>query len=405
LKLVRTISQVLLVLAAAAVALPFPAKAQYNGSVSLLTVASTVATGVTCTGTPQNFTTSQNIPNFRNLGQTSHLATATSNASAFQMEIDGIDNLGNVFRLSDLQLGVPASAKGGLVVTASGYMPNIQISVTCTALATFSISYSGSFSPQPPNIAGALLSSVDKLPFQTAAANANGSVTFQTPTGNSQGTIIFQYAAAGPSGSTITAQCISNGNVNLSTFTFSPTTASTAQLFSVSASTCPFVTLTYTSGGASATTYNLEYVFTTSGTTVTPTTVDPCQNSSLAKSTAPINIAAGNTATTQIIPLVGGKAIFVCSATIVMNLINTSATETAQVEYGTGVNCGTGTQPLTGPMLESSNINGGPLAIAFPSPGTLWSVPTGNALCIAVTLVTGAANSTSVNGSVSYVQQ
>jgi hypothetical protein len=402
---VRSVSKIFLALALALLALPFPARAQYNGSVSLLTVASTVATNQTCTGTAQNFTTSQNIPNFKNLGQTSHLATATSNASQFQMEIDGIDNLGNVFRLSDLQLGVPSTAKGGLVVTASGYMPNIQISVTCTALATFSISYSGSFSPQPPNIAGALLSSVDKLPFQTQAANANASVTFQTPTGNSQGTIIFQYAAAGPAGSTITAQCLSNANVNLSLFTFSPTTASTAQLFNVSASTCPFVTLSYTSGGASATTYNLEYVFTTSGTTVSSAAVDPCASPNVAKSSAPISIASGNTATTQIIPLVGGKAIFVCSATMGMNLVNTSATETAQFEYGTGANCGTGTTTLTGAILDSSNINGGPLSMTFPSPGTLWSVPTGNALCIAVTLVTGAANSTSVNGSVTYVQQ
>ena len=255
----------LITLALLVVLLPFSVCAQDIGNVGLRTVNATVANGVTCTGAAQNFSTSQGITNFNNLGQTSHLATATSNASNFQMEIDGIDSLGNVFRLSDLQLGVPSSAKGGIVVTASGYMTNIRISVVCSAGATFSVSYSGSFSPQPPNFAGALLNAVDKLPFQTAAANANSSTTFQTPTGNSAGTIIFQYSGVGPVGSTINAQCLTNAGTNLTLFTFSPTTAATAQLFSVASGPCPFVTLSYTSGGASAVTYNLEYVFVSQG--------------------------------------------------------------------------------------------------------------------------------------------
>jgi hypothetical protein len=255
-------------------ALAAPARAQDIGNVGLRTVNATLANGTSCTGAAQNFTTGV-TPNFNNLGQTSHLATATSNASQFQMEIDGIDNLGNVFRLSDLQLGVPTSAKGGLVVTAAGYMPQIRVSVICTAAATFSISYSGSFSPQPPNISGALLVAVDKLPFQTAAANTTVSTTFQTPGGNSSGTIIFQYAAAGPSGSTITAQCLSNNGTNLAPASVFPvTTASTPQFFTVTPMSCPFVTLTYTSGGASATTYNLEYVFNVAGTQQTLNTAN-----------------------------------------------------------------------------------------------------------------------------------
>jgi hypothetical protein len=256
------------------------ARGQYNGSVSLATVNTTIANGATCTGSAQNFITGT-LQGFDNLGQTSHLATATSNASAFQMEIDGIDKLGNVFRLSDLQLGVPSSAKGGLVVTASGYMPRIQISVTCTAAATFSVSYSGSFSPQPPNFAGALLTAVEKLPFQTAAANATGSVTFQTPNGNSQGTIVFQYSATGPAGSTITAQCVTNSSINLQSFVYNLTTVATPQFFAVTASSCPFVTLTYTSGGASAVTYNMEYFFNVSGTQQTLNTANSGPSSTI----------------------------------------------------------------------------------------------------------------------------
>src|SRR5271166_1933656 len=106
------------------------ARAQYLGNVGLGTIDAVIANTATCTGSAQTFITGNPaIPQFINLGQTSHLATALSNAPQFQMEIDGIDKLGNVFRISDLQLGVPASAKGGLVLTANGYMTRIQIMV------------------------------------------------------------------------------------------------------------------------------------------------------------------------------------------------------------------------------------------------------------------------------------
>lgn len=300
---------------------PATLEAQYNGIVALQTVQATVANNATCTGSQQTFVTNSQALNnlgFKNIGQTSHLATATSNASSFTMEIDGIDNLGNVFRLSDLQVGTPTSAKGGLVITASGYMPNIQIAVTCAAGATFSISYSGSFSPQPPNVAGALLASTDKLPFQAAAANASSSVTFQTPYGNSQGTIIFQFAATGPAASTVTAQCLSNSGSNLQLFTFNLATAAGAQLFTVSASTCPFVTLSYNSGGASATTYSLEYVFTTIGQPSTSATNVNLANVggaavALGQTTSgasiPVVIASNQTAVPQNVAQVSGAAV------------------------------------------------------------------------------------------------
>jgi hypothetical protein len=287
-----------------------PCRAQLGEPTQLATIAATVATAATCTGTAQNFTTAQSIPNFRNIGQTSHLATATSNAATFQMEIDGIDNLGNVFRLSDLQVGVPTSAKGGMVVTASGYMPNIQISVTCSAGATFSVSYSGSYSPQPPNVAGALLVAVDKLPFQTAAANTTASTTFQTPGGSSQGTIVFQYSAAGPAGSTISAQCLTNSGQNLGQpFTYALTTATTPQFFSVTQTTCPFVSLTYASGGASAVTYNLEFIFSVQGQQATLST----QNSGPSSTTA-----------TQVVSDALSQA-FVAQNNVVTNPINGQA--------------------------------------------------------------------------------
>ena len=378
-----------------------PAHSQDLGNVGLRTVNAVLTGGapVTCTGTPQIFSTTSTALNnagFRNLGQTGHLATATSNAAAFQMEIDGIDNLGNVFRLSDLQLGVPTSAKGGIVLTANGYMPNIQISVTCTAAATFSVSYSGSFSPQPQNLSGILLAAVDKLPFQTAAANTNASVTFQTPTGNSSGTIIFQYAAAGPAGSTITAQCLTNAGTNLALYTFSLAQPNTAQLFNVTAGTCPFVTLTYTSGGASATTYNLEYVFNSQGTN--NALADPCLSPTSNKLSQPFTITTATT--TQIIPLVAGQKIYPCGA--MMDLYaDSSQIYSFQWEYGTGANCGTGTTAVSGVIKTNSSAESEPFGF---SGGTWMNIPIGNALC-AVTVAISGGPGINAAGVIAYVQQ
>jgi hypothetical protein len=371
---------------------PSSAFSQAGSPVQLQTVSATVAANATCTGIAQNFTTAQGIPNFINIGQTNHLATATSNAVAFQMEIDGIDNAGNVFRLSDVQVGVPSSAVGGLVVTANGYMTNIQIKVTCTAAATFTVSYTGSFSSYSNLTASTLLASEDKLPFQTAAANANSSSTFQTPSGNSSGTLIFQYAASGPAGSTVTAQCLSNANADLALFTFSPATPAGAQLFPVSASACPFVTLAYASGGASATTYSLEYVFNPVG--VQTTTNDPC-TSGAAKQSASIPLI-DSASTVQIAAAAAGKTIYPC--TIALEVDASGTTATAQFEYGTGSLCGTGTTTVSGPLIFNNNVL--PFVV---SGGSQFNLPAGNAFCI---LVTGSLGGTSgMGGWMDYVQQ
>lgn len=384
--------------AALFVAFAFSTPAQHIGDVSISTVQATVANNVTCTGSAQNFTTDGTIAGFSNIGQTSHLATATSNAATFQMEIDGIDNLGNVFRLSDPQVGVPGTPQGGLVVTAAGYMPKIRIKVTCTAAATFSVSYSGSFSPQPPNIASALLVSIDKLPFQNAPANTNASTTFQSPTGNSQGTIVFQFAATGPSGSSISAQCLTNAGLNLQLFTFTLATAAGPQLFPVPSSPCPFINLSYTSGGASATTYQLEYTFTTSGNSSAIS--DPCVTPSQKHS---VSIALTTSTTTQLVAPVAGQTVYPCSVAFVIGL-NSSATMTVQFEYGTGASCATGTTTLTGAIVGGAGTGTGP--VPFSAEGSSqWAIPVSNGVC-AVSVLTGTPTAPfGVDGWLTYVQQ
>jgi hypothetical protein len=378
---------------------PLPARAQQV--IRLQTISATLANNATCTGSEQDFTTSQGITGFQNIGQTSHLATATSNAAQFSMEIDGKDNSGNVFRLSPVQVGAPTNAKSGYVVAASGYMTNIQVAVTCTSGATFTASYTGSFSPIPPDIGGALLTAIDKLPFQTAAANANASNTFQSPTGSSGGTIVFQYAATGPSGSTIGVQCISNAGSDLSLTTFSPVTGTSPQLFTVTPGSCPFVDVTYTSGGASATTYTLEYVFSSSG--VPGANGDPCLSPNAVKMTAAIGFNSSSSDTWYTLAGTAGKSIYVCA----FNIYGWTSSSTASVALGFSsvANCSSGQIVANMPTFTfgtaptSVNLSG-PSLFAIPYASAPNGVLQGPFLCMEL-----AGTPAAIDGMISYVNQ
>lgn len=81
-------------------------------------------------------------------------------------------------------------------------------------------------------------------------------------------------------------------------------------------------------------------------------------------------------ALTQIVGLVSGQGIYVCA--IVANA--GAATGTVQLEYGTGSNCGTGTQPLT--PAFALGING---VLPVVNPYAFAFVPVGNALCLVTT--------------------
>src|SRR5258708_26343080 len=114
-----------------------PARAQHLGDVSLTTTTQILANGVSCTGNPQNF-----FP--ANLGQSFHLATAaiSSGASSFGMEVDGIDAVNDVFKISNPMITVGTQS---FLVQGTGFMPIIRVSLVCTLGSTFSMSYSGSF--------------------------------------------------------------------------------------------------------------------------------------------------------------------------------------------------------------------------------------------------------------------
>jgi hypothetical protein len=153
-----------LLLSLLGLACPAPARGQFIGNVSLTTISQILANGVTCTGNPQIFVTA-------NLGQTQHLATASSLAASFAMEFQGVDALGNVYKISGPVISVTPNK---FAVQTGGYMPIVQVSVTCTAAATFSLTYSGSFSANSITNVGAPGSST--TPASSFTGNVQGIV-------------------------------------------------------------------------------------------------------------------------------------------------------------------------------------------------------------------------------------
>ncbi len=106
-----------------------------------------------------------------------------------------------------------------------------------------------------------------------------------------------------------------------------------------------------------------------------------------ASNSAKISVAAATT--TEVIPLVAGKQIYITSFDMMA-----SNTNNVKLVYGTGVACGTGTTDLTGayPLIAQAGISKG------NGIGVILFVPASNALCLT------ASGSSLVAGSVSYAQ-
>jgi hypothetical protein len=223
----------------------------------------TLATLVACNGMAQTYA-------INNRNQTEHIASviASGSMNLFSMEIDGIDNQGNVFRLSDIAQGNFGST--GTTIFGMGYYPRLQVSITCTG-TSYTLSYSGSSGFSSPTTGVAFASQLDKQLFFSVAANMGQQNTFQTPFGNSSGTLLFNYNSGAIAGSTITVQCQTIVGASTSeqfTFTIANTTA--VQTFIVPPAACPQETVVYSSGGAGGL-FTLEYAFNPPGAAVNPT--------------------------------------------------------------------------------------------------------------------------------------
>jgi hypothetical protein len=350
------------------------------------TVQQTLATNTACTGGVQNF-------NVQNLGQTQHYAfitwsTQPSNALAV---FQGIDNTGNVSIFSDAMQGQVSTTGTTSAIAALGYFPVVRIQVVCTG-ANFTIAYSGTsatgFIPQ----GAALATQVDKNLLVAVAANlTQASQPATPPFGNSAGEVIFQYSVTGPAGSTLVVNCGGSspstnfGSGTVQNYTFTLQTAAVQQIFPVPASPCPFYKVTYNSGGASAATFNLEYLF-----TFPATSTDPCISG--AKQTPAV---INTTASAQIITGTAGTNVYVCSILLVVG----AADNVALVE-GTGATCGTGTAGMSGGATAATGWNlSANENLPMTGPNTIaQTVTRGDNVCL---LVSSAAQ---VSGTITYAK-
>lgn len=229
------------------------AQAQFIGYVSPQTEQQTLASSSLCTGSNQFFT-------IQNLGQTQHYLTisAIGTATQFQALIQGVDNLGNTFPISD-QIQTVGTVRG------SGYFPKIQVQITCSPnTATFSAAYSGAWGTYDSPSASYLLGQVDKVAFSNIAENSNATNAMQTPFDSSAGTLVFRYSAGGAGGSLVVT-CLSPNNPGTVVYTATLANSTALQTFPVPAFTCPNIQLNYNNNGTPGTQFT-EYIFAVPGT-------------------------------------------------------------------------------------------------------------------------------------------
>lgn len=366
-------------------------EAQFIGYVSPQTVQTTLASSVACNGGTQLYTTGITA-NFQNLGQTYHVAVVSlgANITSLQVAIFGLDNTGIATQISDtgyFQTNVP------IVVIGYGYYPQVQIQVTCNSGGAYSLSYSGSSSAPSSSLGAQLQAQLIKSLAIGRAANANFSTTLITPFGNASGLLTFTSGGGAPSGSTLSVSCnLPSGAVPITGSPFPLNTGTNSQFFAIPQNPCPVTVVTFTSGGASASTYNLTYSFNSPG--LNSYNADPCASSGIPKQSAFANITTATT--TALVPVSNSASVFVCK---IIFQLNSSTASTILFEQGTGVACAgtpaakTATYTNGTVVSEAIDIGGGS--------ATAFTAGPGNGVCAVTTVGTGPT----IPVTITFVQQ
>ena len=118
---------------------------------------------------------------------------------------------------------------------------------------------------------------------------------------------------------------------------------------------------------------------------------DPCQDSTVLKQNAAVNVGASTTA--AIIPAVAGKKVFVCGFSA--STVGTNPTFTFKSGTQTSTACDTGTATISGAINVSATVG----TYALFGDYTSLTAPASNQVCL------NTAATTSVQGVVNYVQQ
>ena len=261
----------------------FPVRAQFIGYTSPQTVTQTA------------FTNQAGAATFsvQNLGQNMHFVSYTSSGvvNLLDLRIEGSNDGVNFFPISDDAIDVVAKAG---VLYAVGYYPAVRVNLAALAGGgTISANYTGTSGSSSPPTGNTYTSGMQsrKTVFTTVAMNANQNATILTPYSSSAG-YLFIVSTTGtfPAGSTISVA----NQIASSAFSFplgaTSLTGLSQLLTSVPGSPASSISVSYVSGGASANTFNLFYIFTPNG--ITPSS--PATLAGQSANGASLSVAPGN---------------------------------------------------------------------------------------------------------------
>lgn len=240
---------------------------------------------------------------------------------------------------------------------------------------------------QLPSYTNGALAGVSLFTGTPATATfTTGQVKLPTFSGEGVLTVTGTGITGSPSGCTIALKYQGNNSptVGVAAYTVSFTPSTGIQTFGVTPT--PSLGDNYVATFACSSAYPTAGTLTASLSTITPPSLDIC---TISPKTS-VSVAISTATTTQLVALSAGKIVHVCGFDA-----SFGATTTAQLEYGTGSACGTGTTALTG--------------VYAPATGTIWEAGNGNstfiktiasnALCLVSTGTGG------INGVLTYVQQ
>lgn len=248
------------------------AHAQFIGYTSPQTVQNAnLLSNTSCTG--DVFATVQNV------GQTVHSVTyfvsTLSNTLRAQLltTIEGSFDGVNYFPISNTGSFDPVEQQNLLTgITGQGYFPAVRVHFQCLGAGFMinSASYSGTSvsRSQPLGLQNVGEYSVNYVVNASAGSNNGPLSGVTTPYGNAAGIVSITPSAALPAGSQMVVTCDSSV---FAAFTLAATNAT--QTFPVPAQPCTTLNMSYVSGGASATLYQINYSFQQPGFTATLATL------------------------------------------------------------------------------------------------------------------------------------
>lgn len=243
---------------------PRRSAAQFIGYTSPQGVQQVLASNVACTGALQSFP-------ITNIGQTTHVLQWTNSTGRQQnISLSGSYDGTNFFTFSD-----SAQSNSG-ILQATGYYPALRADVICSN-ATFTLNYSGTSTFALQGNGFAARNDFAKVYGFGLAAASNSTGSIITPSGSSGALLTFQYqAAAMPVGSTVTVTTtnLSGGILTLLSAVVIPNDQNLHSYLLANVPTTQ-INVTYTAGGASASTYNMEVDFFKPG--FEPYSADPCK--------------------------------------------------------------------------------------------------------------------------------